>query len=200
MKVHFACSTSQLDVYKNDYRNICRLLKGMGHTITLDWLEQAVDFFEKKSPHRLNHEGIYNKVTASILASDVVIVEGTVMSFSVGHQLTLGLSKNKPCLFLVKKRSKSSKNIKAGVGSFLDGITTPLLTVAEYDDANLPDILDNFFNSNSGKPIVKFNIVLTKEIDNYLDWASFTYKVNKSEYIRNLILKEMRGENQQFKK
>src|SRR3989338_3287250 len=199
MKVCFACSTSELEIRKDTYRKICALIKEMGNTITRDWLEEAIRVVENKTLDTLDREEVYNKVLGSILASDVMVIEGTVASFSVGHQVTLALSKSKPTLFFVKKKTLNKKHGKLK-DSFLSGITSPLLTVAEYDDSNLADILNDFLNNNGGKPIVKFNIVLTKEIENYLNWASFTHKLNKSEFIRNLILKHMRNEDEQYQK
>jgi hypothetical protein len=198
MKVCFACSTSELAARKDAYRKICVLVKEMGHVITRDWLEEAIEIVENKAVGSLDREDVYNKVLGSILASDVMIIEGTVTSFSVGHQVTLALSKNKPTLFLIQK-STGKKHSKPK-DSFLAGITSPLLTVVEYDDSNLADILNDFLNNNGGKPVVKFNIVLTKEIENYLNWASFTHKLNKSEFIRNLILKHMKDEDKQYQK
>lgn len=198
MKVCFACSTSELATRKDTYRKICSLIKEMGHSIARDWLEEAIEIVENKAVNTLDREEVYNKVLGSILAADVMIIEGTVTSFSVGHQVTLALSKNKPTLFLIQK--SAGKKHGRSKDSFLAGITSPLLKVAEYDDSNLADTLNDFLNNNGGKPIVKFNIVLTKEIENYLNWASFTHKLNKSEFIRNLILKHMRNEDTQYQK
>lgn len=199
MKVYFACSTSELEARKDAYRRICALIKKMGHSITRDWIEEAIRLVESNTVNTLNREETYNKVFSAILASDVIIVEGTVASFSIGHQVTLGLSKNKPTLFLVRKKEPGRKNSKLK-DSFLSGIASPLLKVVEYEDSNLADILNDFLNNNGARPVVKFNIVLTKEIENYLDWASFTHKVNKSEFIRNLILHHMRAEDSEYKK
>ncbi len=199
MKVHFACSTSELETYKNNYRKICELIRGMGHIIMRDWLEEAINLVESNTIASLDREDVYNKVVASILASDVLIIEGTVASFSLGHQITLGLSKNKPTLFLVSKK-KTSKNNNKSKKTFLSGLNSPLLKVVEYDDSNLADILNDFLNNNGGQPVVKFNIVLTREIESYLNWVNFTYKTNRSEFIRNLILKHMREDDEQYKK
>lgn len=200
MKVHFACSTSELETYKSNYCKICSLIKGMGHIIMRDWLEEAIHLIESKTTGTLDREDVYNKVVASILASDVLIVEGTVASFSLGHQITLSLSKNKPTLFLVSKKNTSNKKNNKLKNTFLAGLTSPLLKVVEYDDSNLADILNDFLNNNGGRPVVKFNIVLTREIESYLDWVSFTNKTNRSEFIRNLILKHMRNEDKQYLK
>ena len=199
MKVHFACSTSEIATHKEDYRKVGALVKEMGHTIRRDCLKDAIRLVDSQAVDSLDREDAYNKVVASILTSDVVIIEGTVSSFSVGHQVTLGLTKSKPTLFLVRRKEGGTKNAKVK-DSFLAGITSPLLTVSEYDDSNLADVLNDFLNNNGGRPVVKFNIVLTKEIENYLDWASFTYKINKSQFIRNLVLRHMKNEDIQYKK
>src|SRR3989338_10054560 len=199
MKIHFACSTSELGKHKDNYRKICSLIKSMGHVITRDSLEEAIKIVENKSINSLDRESVYNKVVSSILASDVLVVEGTIASFSVGHQVTLALSKNKPVLFLVTKKQINKKNDKAK-NSFLTGLTSTLLKVVEYNDSNLADILNDFLNNNGNRAVVKFNIVLTKEIENYLDWASFTHKINRSEFIRGLILKHMRDEDKHYYK
>lgn len=199
MKVHFASSTRDLKKHKNDYRKICAIIKDMGHTITRDWLEEAIDIVENKKLQSLDREAVYNKVTAAIFSADAVVVEGTVVSFSIGHQLTLGLSKNKPTLVLVNKKYTQSKTGETK-HTFLGGIVSPFLKVAEYDNSNLAKILNDFLNKNGSNPLIKFNIVLTKEIESYLDWVSFTYKVNKSEFIRNLITKNMRIEDKQYHK
>lgn len=42
MKVHFACSTSELDIYGKNYLDICNIIRELGHTIARDWIENAV--------------------------------------------------------------------------------------------------------------------------------------------------------------
>lgn len=187
MKVHFACSTSKLNKYKGNYRSICNEIKNLGHTITRDWIEEAIGYYDQ-GKLEIDREDIYKKSVESILASDVVVAEGTISSFSVGHQITLALSKNKPVLFLSYKSKDDKSYFRNG---FIDGIKTPLLSAITYNDNNLKDVLEDFFNKNKRGLSVKFNIVLTKYIENYLDWASFTYRTNKSEYIRQIIQKHM---------
>ena len=73
MKIHFACSTSELEKYKDNYRKICSTIKAMGHTITRDWLEEAIRIVENKAVNSLDREDVYSKVTTSIFNSDIVI-------------------------------------------------------------------------------------------------------------------------------
>lgn len=200
MKVHFACSTSELDVYSKNYLDICNIIRDMGHTIVRDWIENAVTTLKdyKKGKYVVDRVDIYNKSIQSILASDFIVIEGTVSSFSIGHQLTLGLSKNKPVLYLIYRDIDENKNKLQN--NFVYGINSPLLTIAKYSSIeDIKRILTNFFNNNSNIT-TKFNIVLNKEIENYLDWASFYYKMNKSEFIRDIINKHMKEVDINYKK
>lgn len=200
MKIHFACSTSELEIYSKNYIDICNIIRDMGHTITRDWIDNAVATLSdyKKGKIKIDRVDIYNKAVESILASNVVIIEGTISSFSIGHQMTLALSKNKPTLVLIYNDGSDKKNKLQS--SFIHGIKSPLLTVAKYSSAeDLKRILSNFL-SKSINTSIKFNIVLSKEIENYLDWASFYYKVNKSEFIRDIIAKHMNRNDLNYQK
>lgn len=197
MKVFFACSTSELKKYKNNYLEICKLTKEMGHNLTRDWLDEAIKLIEGGTT-TIDREDIYSQVADAIMAADVVVIEGTVASFSIGHQITLALLKNKPVLFLqLKEKGKKRGRIK---NNFIDGIKSPLLTVVQYTPDELADVLNDFFDKNGGKHIVKFNIVLTREIENYLNWVSFAHRVNRSEFIRELILNHMRNDDAKYQK
>lgn len=200
MKIHFACSTSELEVYGKNYIDICNLVRGVGHTITRDWIDNAVatlgDY--KKGKIKIDRVEIYNKAVESILASDVVIIEGTVSSFSIGHQMTLALSKNKPTLVLFYNDGSDKKNKLQN--SFINGIKSPLLTIARYSSKEDIQRTLTSFLSQSTSPTVKFNIVLSREIENYLDWASFYYKMNKSEFIRDIIAKHMSKDDFNYQK
>lgn len=188
MKIHFACSTTELAARKAEYRAVVQEIKKQGHTIVRDWLEEAIEL-SKKNYKDLDRSHIYKKTYEAIIAADLVIVEATVSSFGIGHQIGLAISKDKPVLCLVNKNS--SELDSAGNSKFLDGMHSSLITISEYDSRSLPSIIKRFVEMHTSRASVKFNIVLNKEIDHYLDWVSYTQNINKSEFIRNLILKHM---------
>lgn len=196
MKIHFVCSTAELGKYANNYLAICQTIKDLGHSISRDWVGKAIEH-KTEDAFEIDREDIYKKSVESLLSSDLIITEGTISSFSVGHQITLALNRNKPVLFLTYKDKKSKNYFKH---KFIDGIKTPFLTIAEYDFNNLKDVLEDFINKNKSGATTKFNIVITKEIDNYLDWARFTYNKNKSEYIREIIKKHMNESDKKYQK
>lgn len=191
MKVHFSCSTTKLSEYKNNYLTIRDTIKKLGHSLTRDWLENAIKVRERGET--VDREEIYKKTVESELMADVVVVEGTVPSFSIGHQITLAIDKSKPVLFLLNKKVENENLLKS---TFIDGINSPLLSVKNYDLDNIKSILENFFLKYKDGLHVRFNLVLNNELDNYLDWASFTYKDNKSEFIRKLIQERLLQETE----
>lgn len=196
MKIHFGCSTSELETYSKNYIDICNVIRNLGHTITRDWIDHAVKTLPdyRKGKLKIDRVNIYNKAVQSIYASDAVVIEGTVSSFSIGHQVTLALNKNKPTLVLIYSGSSQKKNKLQS--SFIHGIKSPFLTVVKYSNIeDLQRIFSRFLNETMTASI-KFNIVLSKAINIYLDWASFFYKKNKSEFIRDIIVKHMKQDSE----
>ena len=194
MKIHFTASSIKLLEYKKNYLAIKNEILDLGHTLTRDWIQNAIK--KREEGEIVDRETIYEKTMEAVLMADVIIVEGTVPSFSIGHQVTLALSKNKPVLFLLAKNHVEENALKS---TFIDGINSPLLTTAEYDHDNVKEIIANFLLKYKDGLHIRFNLVLNNELDNYLDWAIFTYKTNKSEFIRNLISKNMQKDDERYK-
>jgi hypothetical protein len=75
MKVHFAASTSKINELGDQYSLICELTKKMGHTITRDWLPEAIKLINSGKAD-IPREGVYDEVLKAILVADVIIAEG----------------------------------------------------------------------------------------------------------------------------
>lgn len=194
MKVHFGSATEQLFDYLEYYQTICESIKKLGHTITRDWLDEAV--VVRKEHKSLNKAEIYDKTIQSILTSDIVIVEGSIPSFSVGHQVSVALEKNKPVLFLTNEKFEEEDSYQC---VFINGINSPLLIERKYTRKNVESIIKEFIEEHKGGPSIRFNMFLTHEVDSYLDWANFTYGINKSEYIRRIIKEYMYQHDEKYK-
>ncbi len=195
MKVFFGCATSKLEEYKDIYLAICKHIKDSGHILTRDWVELAIKLY-RQGKRNLDREDYYTKTVQAILSADVVILEGTVTSLSLGHQLTLSLEKRKPVLYLVNKNVQVKKTFK---NRYIDGIKSSLLHKVAYEPNQLPMIIDDYLLSYKDGLSIRFNLVLNNDLDNYLDWATFTYKVNKSEFIRETIKERMESDERYSK-
>lgn len=193
MKVHFTCSTNEFEKYFEFYKLIRRTIKTKGHTLTRDWLYEELEH-RKKGIKKYSND-VYYKTLQAILDADVVIIEGTAPSFHIGHQITIALQKNKPVLFLSLKLEKGKWPI---VGSFRKKEDRPILYVKKYTKRSLKTILERFFQEYKRGPMTRFNLILEHDIENYLIWASLTYKKSKSDIIRDLLRKHMRLEDKNY--
>lgn len=184
MDIFFSCSTDKILEHKDSYLTILKSIKSQGHTLTRDWLEKSLDLAEKKVED-IPREKLYTEVMSAIIAADVAIFDCTVQSMSIGHQLTFALDKGKPSLLLAKKTQEKIENL------FISGSKSSYLTLKNYsNEEELKQILFEFLSKNSSKAKVRFQIVLDRAQHDFIEWASFRYKRNKSDIIKDAIDKK----------
>ncbi|MEN9390165.1 MAG: hypothetical protein RLZZ283_265 [Candidatus Parcubacteria bacterium] len=195
MIVHFAASTANIKKQLPLFSDICSYIKQEGHTLSRDWIPHVAKKFGTAGAVEYSSD-IYEKVVESILAADILIVEGTHLSFSVGQQITLALSKSKPVLLL--RSADTSDGAQPFSFDFLKGIANPLLTIALYRKKDLATIIRTYLVDDSKKGSIKFNIILTRALDAYLEWAAHAYKKNKSQMIRQILTEHMTRRDKKY--
>jgi hypothetical protein len=186
MKVWFGTTTTEFEKYQDNYFAIRNYLKENGCVILFDWLEdvdKAMKKFKTAAERKRDVKDIYQKVINAIDKADISVIEYTVPNFSTSHQITYSLMKKKPTLVL--RLHNDNKNF---VGSYMEGMDSPLLKVKDYDLKNYQKIIDEFigFSKIENGP-ARYNIVLDKSQKYYLDWASAHSGKSRSEIIRRLV-------------
>ena len=120
----------------------------------------------------------------ALTRADVVIVDASVKSFSVGFQAAVALQQKKPILMLARN--------KIGGGFFASGIDETLVTYKEFDSATLDKIVSEFLEENKiDVKDMRFNFFIDRQIYNYLRWASHKTGKTKAEILRDLVAKEI---------
>lgn len=187
MKVFFTGSTSNLieDTKRYDYIN--DIIMSLKHEST-NYIHHPVD-----SDYRLTVEksigtsglSVYDFVVQLITSSDVLIADITTQSFKVGYQLDYALHNKIPCLVIYKKSEDFVLPIMLHTSRY------GLLQVREYEsEEEIKDIISEYLNNIvSGK--IKFNFFINHRIHNYLNRRSQRDGRNKSDIVRDLIIKEM---------
>jgi len=187
MKVFFAGSTSQLDKSYKTYRLICDEVTKQGHELTRDWLDEGLNNFTKRLS--VDYDEMYDDIMVSILYADVGIIEGTLKGLSTGHQLTIALQRGKPILFLHRTNNANSQLV------MLRGAHSDLISEHEYkSDTEIPGLIENFLESQKRGKRTRFNLVLARKEQQYIDWASYIYGKSKTEIIRELIVARMNSD------
>lgn len=196
MKIHFTCSTNEFEEHFELYKTIRNIIKKLGHKITRDWIDERLNL--RKRGIRAYSKDVYEKTIQAILDADVVIIEGSIPSFHIGHQITIALQKNKPVLLLTQK-------LEEGKWPFITTFHNEhnkrnLLHVKKYTMRSLRTIIKRFLKEYKKGPLVRFNLFLDNTVGSYLDWASLTYKKSKSEIIRDLIKRNIDVVDKKYQK
>lgn len=114
-----------------------------------------------------------------------MVAETSFPSISVGYEISLALSYEKPVLLLYHEGDPPSL--------FAHHKDDKVLC-EKYTLENLPHIIDHFIRYAQGTKESRFNFFLTSEISSFLKKVSKREKVPKSVYLRRLIEKEMKNQ------
>jgi len=118
---------------------------------------------------------------------DVVVVEVSGHSMTLGYVIGKALELNKPVVALHRKGQKSY---------FVLGMDSSKLQVVEYDDKNVLEVLDGSMDKAKKMIDVRFNFFVNPKILTYLDWVAMKKKVPRSVFLRELIEKQMKRDKE----
>lgn len=181
MKIYLNLSgrsdSSQIDLF----RKVQDHLKQSGHEIAFDYLsrEHFSDFYQPTSFH-VKH--IFDQANELIGESDVIILETSTPSITIGYQIFQALKQQKNVICLYTKGNRQL---------FIDGIDDELFQMWEYSEANYKKVINTALNSLLSEKDVRYNIMLNKKMNEYLNQLSKDTKTPKAVYLRNLIRRDM---------
>lgn len=179
MKVFFSMSfRSNLKAGRLIYQTI----RDLGHTHTSTCFEEDTPekFYDFNKKECAAH---YERIFSELTRADIVIVEATLASLTIGQIIQEALNKRIPILALCQKGKQPF---------FLEGIEEKeeRLLVMDYTESNLVNVLKEGLSFLESLLSVRFTLVLPRSITNHLDDIS-KEGISRSEYIRNLIRKDM---------
>ncbi|MBU0975874.1 MAG: nucleoside 2-deoxyribosyltransferase [Patescibacteria group bacterium] len=130
----------------------------------------------------------YTRNTKSIKHSDVIVAEVSVSDSGVGYEIAYALNQRKPVLALYHEEAETptAPPIQAG--------GQKLLTFAKYNEKNIKEVIDSFFREVRNKLDTKFILIISPEIDRYLEWAGDYKRMHKAQIVRNSVEKEIESD------
>lgn len=189
MTVFFTCSIDNILKYSQFYLETRDSVLSLGHYINRDWINYSIELAKQNKPDPLT-SSIYEDVMSAILTSDLVIADATVRSMTIGHQVTFALQKKKPVLLLSYKEDLTNPS-----ELFVSGAKSPLLQIKSYSSLEeIKTVIKSFLQKYESTPKTRFNLVLNKAQDSYIEWASFTYKKSKTDIIQQAITEKMEND------
>jgi len=182
MKIFYTASLRGVKSYRDELQNIFDLIEKLGHknldTVLFN-IENEGKFYSGIHSDKINH---FKRIIKSIKDSDIVILEISTHSLSMGYILHKALEMNKPVIALYQPGNPPF---------FAQGIENDKLQVIEYSDADIESTLRDAIEYAQGKADVRFNFFISPSIGNYLDWISKVKKIPRSVYLRGLIEKDL---------
>lgn len=168
------------------FSNVQKYLESMGHEIVHDYFspENFGDFYKPNSEH-VKH--IFDKANNLISSSDLVVLETSTPSVTIGYQIfqALKMDKNVVCLY-----TKDNGQL------FIEGIEDEKFQLYEYSKSNYKKVLNFAIDGILFDKDVRYNIMLNKSLSEYLNNLSKVKKISKAVYLRQLIEKDMKDNKQ----
>lgn len=180
MKVYFVGSIVGKKKFGDNYKKIVKAIEKTGSKLfenTLNPSEEYVYGLSEKD--KMNY---YKQLIRWINAADVVVVEASQQSTSLGHEITVALDKGKPVIALYTKGNDPH---------LLQGLTSDKMLLAEYDIDDIDFLIRDLFEDAQDQMDVRFNFFVSPKIVNYLDWIAKKKRMPRAVYLRRLIDQDM---------
>lgn len=193
MKVYFTTSIKGTAEYGDASRAIIEELKKQGHSVFKRPLQtyptpeghagvpdkNIGDLFDFKEQPM---DEIYKTTVRRIREADMLITEMSVPSGGTGYEIALAHNEKKPVLALI------NSSITKPVADVIEGNASKLFKMAKYkSNDDIPGLLKTFMNDARQAIDTKFILIISPEIDKYLEWASNERRMHKAQLVRNAV-------------
>lgn len=182
MDVYISCSSFELEEHVDTYELIREEILRMKHKIPADWLGRTIKKLKKGNNSLNNNPSIRNEGIKAIEESSCLIADVSISSSSVGYQIAHALSKKIPVLCLYSEEFGRMRSPQ-----IIDASDMSLLKIMSYNKKNVGKIIKNFINELPTEKLIKFNFIITPEIDQYLSWGASKLGISKSEFLRGKV-------------
>ncbi len=181
-KVFFSCSTMDFYEHSQDYRQMIEHLRTAGFEVGSNIsIEEFFNADPNKDYSIYSNSTAYQGTLKKISDADMVIIDVTVPSMTMGILLTNAQLLKKPCLLLTEEKSGDRQDL------FVAGATNSHFIYEIYTRATLPRILKTFLLRSTHKRTNRVNFVLDDSTLSRLDWLAFRSHISKTEVISRAI-------------
>ncbi|MCA9381403.1 hypothetical protein KC678_04000 [Candidatus Dojkabacteria bacterium] len=168
------------DYSEKDYASFSKgidNLKRLGHNVKSDLdFRSSVKKGDEKSFIKYQ-----TKVEKAMRDTDIVVVDVTNADAKVGFDIAYAISEKKIVLAMYEGDTTKIDTLP------LQGSKARNLNLISYTDSSIVETLKDAVDEAKGKLDTKFILIISPEIDRYLDWASATKRMHKAQIVRNSI-------------
>lgn len=191
MKVYFACASEKIKEHIEQYGAIRGFIISMGNKINGDWIGRYIDK-EADRNVKLDIPYIRSESLDALDDSEVLVADVSISSVSVGYQIGYALSKKIPvlCLYSLDFGVKNPPKV-------IEASDTTLLKISPYSRKTIHTVIDQFFKNIPNEKMIKFNFIITEEIEEFISNGSQKFELSKSGFLRREIEKIINDQKRQ---
>jgi TPP-dependent 2-oxoacid decarboxylase len=188
MKIYFTTSSIYYKSHKERFQKIKKIIKDLG-------ISEVYSLTDKKiRGDYKNVESLIKDAEKLIKDCDVLIADGTQASAGLGYDIAKAVTLRKPILILIDERVKEEQTPHPMRSQ------SNLITYKKYsEETEVQEIIKEFINNAKQKLDTKFILIISPEIDRYLEWAADFKRMHKAQIVRNAVESEME-KDKDFKK
>lgn len=183
MKVYFTAAIYQREKLEEEYRAIIKAIQDCGHDVLTSFniMEEKLD--RVLSISKVDHEVYFGTWSKVIKQADVAVVEVSFPStVHIGMEIGGLIERGKPVICLYQQGRNPT---------FVEDFHSPRLLKLEYTKDDVKEVLEWVFEEVEQLLNRRFTFFIPPEIDAYLNKMADADDTSRSEYIRNLISKDM---------
>jgi nucleoside 2-deoxyribosyltransferase len=159
-------------------------LKKLGHNV--------VDTTGHNAKSKENAEKLFSHSDKSLKDTDIVIAEVSKSDSKVGYEIAKAFNEKKFVIAL------ENENAVDKVNPIVHGNTSKNLMHTKYHKDNITAIIEESVKEAAKRLDSKFILIISPEIDRYLDWSSTTKRMHKAQIVRN-ALEQMMKKDKDYK-
>jgi hypothetical protein len=188
MKVYFIASSrlvgKEPGLYGDMYKLISSNYKMVSNRV-LQWSKMGAEEIAKMVLEKRREN--YEEAVKDIKKADLVVMEVSGHSMSMGYLMRLSLDFCKPVVALYQEPHPPV---------FIQGVSDPKLLIRGYKRDSWEEIVNESIKKAESLIDVRFNFFVPPKILAYLDWVSQKKMVPRSVFLRNLIEKQIRKDKE----
>jgi len=188
MQVYFVASSrlvgKDTELYSRIYKTISNEHKMVSDRV-LRWIKGGIKDLSGASVEKKKEN--YLQVLKCIKKADIVVMEISGHSVSMGFILSKAIEENKPVIAMYTADMNPV---------FVKGIVNSKLILAEYNKKNLEQVISESIKKAKCLVDMRFNFFVSPRILNYLEWVGQKRMIPKSVFLRHLIEREMRKDRE----
>lgn len=180
MNIYFSGTITKDSSLKDNYKHIIKYLESFGHTVFHYRSESlAPEIVSKQTPEEIKES--FKQLNSYIKRCDAYIADITIPSVGIGYEIAQILEMKKLALVLKYDRAEFEPL------STLQGNDSQFLRYKKYNTYSLEKIIDLFLSDVQDKMTSKFNLIISPELDRYLEFIAKNKKRPKSKFTRDAI-------------